>query len=107
MKKAIFNSAVVFVAVLAMVGLVACGGASPATVKAKLESAGYTVAMVENDGNAVLTAGLSGGAFYSKNKDERESKKSSVTSTLFTIKTKGNWVYWGNADFITAIEKIL
>ena len=112
MKKKILIVAMAAMLVMVL-GLAACASdKSPDDVKKELETAGYSVTMLgagtdfkqltASKGTSLLNV-----AYYSKNKTLFDAAKSAGELLGQTVKVKGNWLYYGDSAFVTAIEGIL
>jgi len=122
MKKKILTIAMAALFV-GLLGLAACGDnkeKTPADVKSGLESAGYTVAGGPISGQTLYTCskGTSVGnvAFHSTNKTQRDAQKSigdaaaalsGIGGVTITVKENGNWLYYGDSAFVSAMDGIL
>jgi len=107
MKKKLLVLVVALLLIASIVFLAACGRTkSPAMVKDALERAGWTTVVSETaDGDTMLTVtkdGHRGFAAYTKSIN-----KIKEAAELLKMKTKDNWAYNGDDEFIKAIEKAL
>ena len=120
MKKFAKITAFVLVAVLLCTALAACGGGkSPEDVKAALEKDGWEVELSTDAafaGAKLLDAEkgeAEGGAFYQEDKDLRKAQKTLIEEFAKAfgedakVHEKGNWVYFGDDDFIKAFKKAI